>query len=103
VSVVSDVQRDVVVVDRVLDVPVPAGIAITEIGLADEFAIRDVDEIVGDRDAQLHLLDLVAPLVLVRPPDAGSLPLTRGVDPVPPFGVRPESNPTESALFARSA
>ena len=82
VHVVADVQRHVVGVDRVVNAPVPARVAVAEIGLADEPAVRDVDQIVRDGDAQLHPLRLVAPLILVRPPDAGALPLARGGDPV---------------------
>ena len=78
VHVVADVQRDVVVVDRILDQPVPARVAVAEVGLADELAVRDVDQVVRDRDADLHALDFVAPLILVRPPDARRLrPRTR--------------------------
>ena len=51
VHVVADVERDVVAVDRVLHVPVPARVAVAEIGLADELAVRDVDQVVRDRDA----------------------------------------------------
>ena len=54
VLVVADVQRHVVVVDRVVDQPVPARVAVAEVGLADELAVRDVDQAVGDRDADLH-------------------------------------------------
>ena len=48
VDVVADVERDVVIIDGVGDVPVPAGVSVAQIGLADELAVGNVDEIVGN-------------------------------------------------------
>ena len=61
--------------------PVPARVAVAEIGLADELAVGDIDQTVGNGDADLHVLDFVAPLILVGPPDAGALAFAGGVDP----------------------
>ena len=97
--VAADVQRDVVVVDRVLDEPVPTRIAVAEVGPAHESAVRHVDQVVGNRDADLHPLDFVAPLILVRPPDARAFVLAGGRDPVMASCVLAERHPAESPLF----
>jgi hypothetical protein len=81
VRVVADVERDVVRVDRILHEPVPPRVAVAEVGLAEELAVRDVDEIVRDGDADLHPFDLIAPLILVRPPDRRAFALAGGIDP----------------------
>src|SRR5262245_66691328 len=65
--------------------------------------VRDVHQIVGDRDAQLHVLDLVTPLILARPPDAGALALAGGVDPVPACRVPSEGDSAEAAGLERLA
>ena len=82
-NIVADVERHAVIVDRIAHVPVPARAAVTEVLLADEPPVGNVHELVGNRDAQVHRFDLVAPLVLVGPPDAGALHLARRVDPGP--------------------
>jgi hypothetical protein len=52
---------------------------------------------------EAHLVGLVAPLVLARPPDARSLALAGRVDPVVAVGVLAERDPAESARFLRLA
>jgi len=47
-----------------MDQPVPARIAITEISLAYELSVGDIDQAVGNRHADLHAFHLVAPLGL---------------------------------------
>ena len=81
VHVVADVQRDVVVVDGIVNQPIPARVAIAQVGLAHEFSVGDIDQAVGNRHADFHALHFIAPLVLVRPPDAGAGLFARGVDP----------------------
>ena len=91
------------VVDRILDLPVPARVAVAEIRLAGEPAVGDVHEIARDGDAEIHPFDFVAPLILVRPPDAGALALARRGDPGPPGRIRRERHPAEASLLARHA
>ena len=92
-------RRDVVVVDGIVDEPVPAGVAVAEIGLAHEFSVRDIDEIVRNRHADLHALDFVAPLVLVRPPDARADSFAGGVDPGTASRIFAKREAAESACF----
>src|SRR5882762_9929565 len=77
----SDIQRNVVVVDGILDQPVPTGVTVAEIRLADELSVRYVSQAVRDGHANLHRLDFISPLILVGPPDAGALAFARGEDP----------------------
>ena len=101
-NVVPDVQRHAVVVDRVLDVPVPARVAVTEVGLAEELPVRHVHQIARNRHSEAHLLDFVAILVLVRPPHAGADVLAGGVDPRPAGRVGPERDAAETAALRGS-
>jgi len=101
--VVSDVQRHAVVVDRVLHVPVPARVAVAQVGLPDELPVRHVHQVTRDGDADAHLLHLVLVLVLVRPPHAGADVLAGGVDPVPAGRVLPEGDAAEAAALRRVA
>ena len=96
VLVGGDVERDVVVVDRIVDHPVPSCVAVAQIGLAGERAVRDVHQAVGHRDADLHAFGLVPPLFLVRPPIAGADVLAGGRDPVASRRVFPERKAAES-------
>ena len=95
--VLADVQRNVVVVDGVVNHPLPAGVAVTQIGLAHELAVGDVHQAVGDGDAELHVLHLVTPLVLVGPPEAGADALAGGEDPRPAGGVLAEGEAAKPA------
>ena len=61
--------------------PVPARVAAANIGFAGELAVRNIDQAIGDGDADVHALGLVAPLILVGPPDAGARAFAGGVDP----------------------
>ena len=54
VDVGADVQRDIVVVDGIADVPVPARVAVAEIGLLLKAAVGYLDEIAGRLDADVH-------------------------------------------------
>ena len=101
VHVVADVQRDVVVVDWILHQPIPTRVAVAEVRLADKLSVRNVNEIVRNRDADLHRLDFVAPLVLVRPPDAGAFSLARRVNPGPASRIFTEGNATKPARLER--
>src|SRR6266550_1992799 len=95
-TVIAAAQRDVVVVDRVVDRPVPPRVAVAEIGLAGERAVGDVHQAVRHGDADLHALRLVPPLFLVRPPVAGADVLARSCDPVASRGVLLERETAES-------
>src|SRR5690606_42131652 len=58
-------------------------------------------EMVRDLDAQVHAVGFVAPLILARPPDAGTLTLARGVDPVASVGILAERDAAEPSLLLR--
>ena len=102
-DVVADVQRDAVVVDRVLHQPVPARVAVAEVGLADELAVGDVHQVVRDRDADLHRLDFVFPLIFVRPPDARAFAFAGREDPIPAGRIFTKSESAETADRLRRA
>jgi len=64
----------------VVDAPVPLRVAVAEIALARKAAVRDLDEVAGDFDGDVHALDLVAPLIFIWPPQAGADAFAGGVD-----------------------
>src|SRR4030095_7435417 len=101
--VAGDVYRDAVVVDWVLHEPVPAGVAVAKIGLAHEASIRDVHQIAGDGDADLHALHFVAPLILVRPPYPCAFVFARSRDPGMSCAVGAARHAAEPALLLRQA
>ena len=57
----------------------------------------------GILDADVHVLDFVAPLVFVGPPDAGADAFAGGVDPGVAGGIRFEGDAAEAAGGARMA
>ena len=81
--------------------PVPARISIAQIGLAHEPAVRHIDQPVGNGDADVHLLCLIAPLVLVGPPHAGPVALAGGGDPDAACRILLESQSAEAANLLR--
>src|SRR5580698_4248389 len=95
--VVADVQRDIVIIDGIMDEPIPAGVAVTEIGFSHELSVGDIDETIWDRYADLHVLNFVAPLIFVRPPDTRSYSFARSVDPGMSGRIFAESETAESA------
>src|SRR5439155_12582000 len=97
VHIAPNIQRDVVVVNRILDQPIPTRVAIVKVSLAEKLSIGNINEIVRDRDADLHRLGFVFPLVFVRPPDAGAFALASREDPWPAKGILAESETTEPA------
>src|SRR4051794_27736501 len=97
--VAPDIERNAVVIDGILHQPVPARVAVTQIRLAHELAVGDIDESIGDGDADLHRLDLVVPLIFVGPPNAGADALAGGVDPRAAGRVLLESDGAEAASF----
>src|SRR5215467_15964992 len=101
--VFSDVQRDVVVVDGILYEPIPARIAVAQVGLAEEFAVGNVDQFAWSRNADFHAVYFIAPLILVRPPHARAQLLACGVDPSPARRVLFEGDAAESSRFRWTA
>src|SRR5215469_16890795 len=95
--IIAYVQGNIVVIDRIMYPPIPSRVAIAEVRLAHELSIRHIDQSVRDRDTDLHILDLVAPLLLVRPPNACPYAFARGVNPGVTCGILPESKTTEPA------
>src|SRR5215831_13825638 len=83
--------------------PIPSRVAIAEVSLAHELSIRHIDQSVRDRDTDLHILDLVAPLLLVRPPNACTNAFASGVNPGVTRGIFPESKTTEPARLGGSS
>src|SRR5687768_17879016 len=79
--------------------PVPSGVTVAEIRLAQKLAVRHIDKVVRDRDAHPHAGWFVAPLVLARPPDARAFSFARGIDPVFAGGVFLEGDAAEAAHF----
>ncbi len=103
VLVVANVERDVVVVDGVVDAPVPLRVAVAEVALGDEPAVGDIDEVAGNGDGEVHVLDLVFPLVFVGPPHAGADAFAGGVDPRLTGGVVLEGEDAEATSLDRVA
>src|SRR5262245_36719494 len=97
-----DIDRDTVIIDRIADVPVPAREAVAQVLFADETAVGGVHQSIRYGDADVHRVDLVAPLVLIRPPDAGALPLAGRVNPVSPFRVFAKREPAKAARLKGS-
>ena len=83
--------------------PVPAGVAVAHVGLAQELAVRHVHQPIRYGDPNVGALRLVAPLVLARPPHARALALVGGVDPVAAGRVLAEGQAAETALLLRQA
>src|SRR6266498_2648128 len=100
-DIIANVQGDVVVVDGILDQPIPTCVAVTQICLSEKLAVRNVNQIMRNRDANSHALNLVAPLVLIRPPDTGSLFLAGSVNPGVTRGIFPESDTSKPSLLHR--
>ncbi len=100
-GVISDVQRDAVVVDGIMNLPVPAGIAVAEIGLTANLPLETSVQAVGNRDPQAHILDLVAQLFLVSATRSGPGALAGRGDPGPSGRVGGEGNPAPAPLARR--
>src|ERR1700760_1246951 len=95
--VVADVQRHVIAIDGITHGPVPTSVSVTEVGLAFKLSVRYIHQAIRDGNADLHALDLVAPLVLVRKPDARSIIFARGIDPRVAFGVLSKNHSTKTS------
>ena len=83
--------------------PIPTRVAIAEVGLADKLSVRYVSEIVRYGDADLHRLNFVFPLILVRPPDAGAFSLASCEDPWTASRVLAKREAAEAACSLRCA
>ena len=101
--VVADVQRNVVIVDGILHEPVPARVAVAQIGLADKLSVGNIHQAVGNGDADAHVLNFVAPLIFVGPPDTGADVFARGVDPGMAGRILAEGDAAEAAYLRRIA
>jgi hypothetical protein len=77
-------------------VPVPACVAVAEIGLTLEASIGDLDQAAGGLDANIHILDFIAPLVLIRPPYARALFFAGGIDQGLSHGIFAEDKAVET-------
>src|SRR5438445_8860835 len=97
VLVLADIQAYVVIIDRILDQPIPTCVPVAEIGLAQKLSVRNFNEIVRNSHADAHRLNLVLPLILVWPPDARALSLARRESPGTASRIFAESEPAESA------
>lgn len=64
-GVIADIHCYAIVVDGIVDGPIPARVTVTEIGLAHEGPVRYVDETIRNCHMNLHIRDAVAPLVLI--------------------------------------
>src|SRR6185437_14748793 len=84
--------------------PVPARVSITEIMLALEAAVGNIHQAVRHSDGNLHaLLRLIAPLVLVWPPDTRSFFFACGRDPRFAGCIFVERKAAEASLLNRFA
>ena len=81
VGELADVDRDVVIIDRIADPPDESGPAVVQGGPLDESAVGDVLEAGRDGDGEGHRLRLVGRVVLVGPPEARAGPLGGDGDP----------------------
>src|SRR6202046_567938 len=80
-DIVADIQRNIVVVDRIVHEPIPPRVPVSEIRLANKLPIGHIHQVVRNRDTDPHILDFVAPLILVWPPHARANAFARGVNP----------------------
>src|SRR5581483_8163528 len=103
VFVRADIERHVVVIDRIVNGPVVARVAIAQVSFADKPSVGNIGERTGNGDVQLHALDFIALLVFVGPPDAGADAFARGRDPVPPGGVFAKADAAKTARLLRRA
>src|ERR1700735_5926805 len=101
-DIVADIQRNIVVVDRIVHEPIPPRVPVSEIRLANELPVRYIHQVVRNRDADTHVLDFVAPLVLVWPPHARAYAFTRRVNPWMAFRVLSERVNAEPPRCYRS-
>ncbi len=99
VHIVADVQGDVVAVDWIMHLPVPACVAVAEILLAHEPPVRNIHQPVRHRDAYPHALHLIAPLVLIRPPHACADLFAGRVYPRATRRILFERHPAEPSLL----
>ncbi len=86
-----------------MDEPIPTRVAVAEVGLAHELSVGDIHQIARDRDADLHVLDFITPLVLIGPPDARADAFARGVNPGTALGILAEGKAAEAARRRRGA
>jgi len=75
--------------------PIPSRISVTEVGLAHEPSVRNIDEAVRDRHANLHVFDFIA--VFVRPPYACPDAFARRVNPRMAGGIFSKGEASEPA------
>src|SRR5690606_37601344 len=80
-SIVADIDGDVVVVDGTGDEPLVGDGGVVVAGGPAEAAVGDVDEGLGYRDGDTLAVGLLGLTVLVRPPGARAKPLHGGGDP----------------------
>src|SRR5580704_6129180 len=86
-----------------MDKPIPPRVPVAEVRLPHEFPVGYIHEIARNRDADPHILDFVAPLVLVWPPHARAYTFTRGVNPWTTFRIFSECEYAEPSRCYRSS
>src|SRR4030095_2112558 len=95
--ITTNVQRNVVVVDWIVDQPFPACVTVAERNLPHKLSVRDIDEVVRDLNTDAHAFNFVAPLILVGPPDRRAFTFASGVNPWSAKRVLAKSDTTKSA------
>src|SRR6266700_1791118 len=79
--IVTDIHRNVIVVDGIMHQPVPSRVAVAKVGFAHELSIGNIHKAIRDRHADFHAFHFIVPLVLIRPPYACANAFAGGVDP----------------------
>src|SRR5262245_40456135 len=82
--------------------PIPPRVAVAEVLLADEDAVRHVGEAVRDGNADVRAVDFVAPLIFARPPCARPGALAHGIDERFAVRVSPERDAAAAAATTAS-
>src|ERR1700735_4452860 len=86
-----------------MDKPIPPRVPVAEVRLPHEFPVGYIHEIARNRDADPHILDFVAPLVLVWPPHARAYTFARRVNPRTAFRIFSECEYAEPSRCHRSS
>src|ERR1035437_7151934 len=101
VRVGSDVERNVIVVDWVLHLPVPTRESVVQVGPALEPSSRNLHQVARRLHADVYRFDFIAPLVLVRPPYACAFLFTCGIHERPAHRICAEDEAAESSHLHR--
>ncbi len=97
----ANVQRHVVIIDRIADLPIPARVAVAQILLAQKPPVGNIHQVVRHGDVHLHILDFIALLIFVRPPDARANAFARGRNPMPARRVFAKADAAEAPRLLR--